>query len=246
MSGFNDVVTREASWYTTDPCPTFTNAPPQLLHRTRSVTDGQVFASSNVASSVTANFTSADIGSTIAASAFASTATIAVVTNASSVIMSASSSSTASSTDNAFTIDNGAPFDLVQGYMTKVPARQRALYITCEGIRNDELDEFQAHREVVYPILLTVYWSFGVGTGQLEDEQQNLHNAINSILLRTRGPLTDKTHNAQFVAAAAGGPEGDGRITVNLRNSYEQVTNREPLIAEIRYFVSDWLAGGLS
>lgn len=139
---------------------------------------------------------------------------------------------------------NGGPFDTVQGYWTKVPSRQRWLFVTCEGIKNDELDEFQAHREVLYNMLLTIYWSFEVGTGKLEDEQQNLHDAIDKVLIRLRGGITDHSHGGQFTAVAAGGPEGDGRISLRLPSAYEQVTARQSLVAEIRYTATDWLAGG--
>lgn len=175
MAGFNDVVTREAAWFSVDPPVGWSGAtPPNLLK--------------------------------------ASTP--------------------------------AGPFDAVQAYWPKVLSRQRWLIVTCEGIKNDELDEFQANREVLYNMLLTVYWSFEAGTGKAEDEQQNFHDAVNSVLIRLRAGLTDHSHNGQFTAVAAGGPEGDGRISVRMPSAYDQVTARQPLVAEIRYTATDWLPGG--
>jgi len=171
MAGFNDVVVREAAWYTVDPPPGFASAP-------------------------------------------------------------------------ALQAVNGGPFDGIQAYWTKVPQRQRWLFVTCEGEVRNELDEWQAHREAIYQMVLTILWSFEAGSGALEDEQQNLHDAVEKVLQRVYGLIGDKTHNSQFTAVAAGGPEGDGRITVRMPNSYDQVTARQPLMAEIRYFATDWLPGG--
>ncbi len=244
MSGFNDVVTRESAWFTTDPCPTYSTAP-QLLHRTRTVTDGLVFTNSNVASSSTAAWTSADLGSTIGSStSFASTATIQVITNASSVILSASS--TASSTGSTFVVDNGAPFDVVQGYLPKVSKRGKALYITVEPGREirEEIVEMAGRAEILYPLLILIEWSFNSSTGSLEDEQQNLATAVNSVMVRLRGLHNDHTHNAQFSAVAAGGPEGDGQIGVRINNAQDAVLAGGPLIAEIRYTATDWAIQG--
>ena len=139
-------------------------------------------------------------------------------------------------------VANGGYYDLVQSYFPKVIPRQKSLFLSCEGIKNDELIEFQAHRDVVYQMLLTSYWS--IESTDLETDQANHDAAINAVLLRIRGLIADKTHGNQFIAVAAGGPEGDGRITMRMPNSYNQITNRESLMAEIRYFASDWLVGG--
>jgi hypothetical protein len=142
-------------------------------------------------------------------------------------------------------IVNGGLYDTVQAYYSKVIPRGKYLFLTCEAILNDELVEWQANREVKYQMLLTSIWSIDSGSGKLEDDQQNHHNALQLVLARVRGLIADHTHGGAFpTGVGVGGPEGDGRITMRKPNEYQQIANGEPLTAEIRYIATDWVPGG--
>jgi len=136
---------------------------------------------------------------------------------------------------------NGGPFDVIQAYRPTVNRKGRvpSLFITREssGTASEENRiAMGGQKEWVHHFVAVISWPFRQGTtGKLEDEMQALDNAVAAVLERIRGPLGDKTHGAQFLSV--GEDEGDIRVTYT--DAVRDMTDREPLEAEIHYSALD-------
>ena len=93
---------------------------------------------------------------------------------------------------------NGGPFDVVQAYLPRVPAEQRALYVMRQRLASTH---FAAVRRMAkHRFLLRIVWPMRDAQGEAEDDQQALDDAVELVLARVTGFVHDKTHGSRFLS----------------------------------------------
>lgn len=98
----------------------------------------------------------------------------------------------------------GGPFDVIQPYWARTPAkRRRQLYVLRRSIA---VERFGFNRKINhYGFELRIIWPQSSQTGQAESVQQSLDAAVDLVIQRINGPLAmplDKTHGARFLSVA--------------------------------------------
>lgn len=129
----------------------------------------------------------------------------------------------------------GGPFDLIQGYVPRVPAsQQHVIYVLRRGLKDERFANIQ--KKLTYDFGLRIVWPILVGTGSAETEQRALDAAIDLVLQRIRGPQLDKSHGNRFLSVA----EDPSAIHVAWHDP-EQTIGLKFLSAEITYAADDFI-----
>ena len=95
---------------------------------------------------------------------------------------------------------NGGPWDNVQAYWARTPATQQTTIYVLRSVISDERAANIRIRPT-YDFTLKLVWPIRqTTTGIAEGEQQALDSAVDLLLQRIRGPLSDKTHGGRFLS----------------------------------------------
>ena len=95
---------------------------------------------------------------------------------------------------------NGGPWDNVQGYWARTPATQQTTIYVLRSSLSDER-AMNIRIRPTYDFSLKLVWPIRqTTTGIAEGEQQALDSAVDLLLQRIRGPLSDKTHGGRFLS----------------------------------------------
>ncbi|NUR65797.1 MAG: hypothetical protein HOQ47_08560 [Streptomyces sp.] len=101
----------------------------------------------------------------------------------------------------ALSVRQGGPFDVVQAYMPRTPAkRRRSLYVLRRSL---VVERFGFNRKINHHTFeLRIVWPQSSQTGQAESVQQALDDAVDLVVQRVSGLFQDKTHGARFLSVA--------------------------------------------
>jgi hypothetical protein len=129
---------------------------------------------------------------------------------------------------------SGGPFDVVQAYMPRTPAkRRRSLYVLRRGL---VVERFGFNRKINhYTFELRVVWPQSSPTGQAESVQQSLDDAVELALKRVSGLFQDKTHGARFLSVA----EDPTTINVVFGDPEQSIQAQADLTCSITYQADD-------
>lgn len=110
----------------------------------------------------------------------------------------------------------GGPWDTIQGYFPRTPAKsQTQIYVLRRGFKTQRFG--QQRRIPTYQFHLSLWWPIGSGTtgvGIAEAEQQNLDDAIDLLVQRIEGFVTDKSHGGRFMSVAEAPNGADITVTI--------------------------------
>lgn len=131
----------------------------------------------------------------------------------------------------------GGPFDVVQAYMPRTPAkRRRSLYVLRRSV---VVERFGFNRKINhYTFELRIFWPQSSATGQAESVQQSLDDAVELVIQRINGPLAmplDKTHGARFLSVA----EDPTTINVVFGDPEQTLQAQADLTCSITYQADD-------
>lgn len=130
----------------------------------------------------------------------------------------------------------GGPFQILQARWPRIPSTSKTqLYVLRNPSNSYRLERFADIRsQPKTELMLKLLWPMTQGSGSGEAEQLLFEQAIDQVLLRVQGPLTDKTHGGQFLSVA----EGHAGITVNY-DDIEQTMQARVFKAAITYTADD-------
>ncbi|NUP38164.1 MAG: hypothetical protein HOY76_14405 [Streptomyces sp.] len=132
----------------------------------------------------------------------------------------------------------GGPFDVVQPYKARTPAkRRRSLFVRRSSI---VVERFGFNRKINhYGFELQIVWPQTSSTGQAESVQQALDDAVELVIQRINGPVNtmplDKTHGARFMSVA----ENPTTITVLFEDPEQSLQQQADLKCLITYQADD-------
>jgi hypothetical protein len=132
----------------------------------------------------------------------------------------------------------GGPWDAIQPYFPRTPSKsQTQIYVLRRGFKTARFA--QQRRLPTYQFHLSLWWPIGQGTtgpGIAETEQQNLDNAIDLLVTRIEGYVTDKSHGGEFMSVAEA-PNG-ADIAVNIADPAQGIPSGY-LTASVAYTADD-------
>ncbi|MGW1744595.1 hypothetical protein ACWCRD_03045 [Streptomyces sp. NPDC002092] len=137
----------------------------------------------------------------------------------------------------ALSAAQGGPFDVIQPYWARTPAkRRRQLYVLRRTI---VVERFGFNRKINhYGLELRIIWPQSSQTGQAESVQQALDDAVELVIQRINGPLAmplDKTHGARFLSVA----EDPTTINVVFGDPEQTIQAQADLTCSITYQADD-------
>jgi hypothetical protein len=129
----------------------------------------------------------------------------------------------------------GGPFEVVQAYRPRTPARRKhgQLYVLRRRIRETRFAN--QRRMAHHSFFLDIVWPLQSGSGNAETEQAALDAAVELVLLRIGGYPGDKTHGGRFLAVA----ENPREVDVTFHDPATTLTGDAELRAEITYNADD-------
>ena len=115
----------------------------------------------------------------------------------------------------ALLVANGGPFDIVQARYPRTPAKSKtALYVTRHPGGSMEAERFATARtHYLHHFLLIAEWPMRSGTGSAESDLLAFEQAIDDVIARVQGPLTDKSHGGRFLAVME--DPAPGRLSID-------------------------------
>lgn len=108
----------------------------------------------------------------------------------------------------------GGPWDVIQAYAPRTPYQQQTqIYVLRRRAATERFS--QQRRMATHRFVLALVWPVGsstIGEGIAEQEQRAFDAAIDLLVTRIEGTLTDKTHGGRFlsVAESTGGSSQTG------------------------------------
>jgi hypothetical protein len=129
----------------------------------------------------------------------------------------------------------GGPWDVVHPYWGRTPpSNQHGLYVVRQKLHYERSANIRTMP--TYQFLIKVRWPILTSTGNAEEEQQSLDDAIDLVVRRIAGPLLDKSHGNRFLSVA----ENPSYIDVDFDDPEHSLSDGRVLRAEIRYFADDF------
>lgn len=129
---------------------------------------------------------------------------------------------------------SGGPFDVVQAYWPRTPAkRRRSLYVLRRSL---VVERFGFNRKINHHTFdLRIVWPQSSQTGQAESVQQALDDAVDLVVQRVSGLFQDKTHGARFLSVA----EDPTTINVQFADPDQTIQAQADLMCSITYQADD-------
>jgi hypothetical protein len=129
---------------------------------------------------------------------------------------------------------SGGPFDVVQAYWPRTPAkRRRSLYVLRRSV---VVERFGFNRKINHHTFeLRIVWPQTSSTGQSESVQQDLDDAVDLVITRVSGLFQDKTHGARFLSVA----EDPTTIGVQFGDPEQTIQAQADLTCSITYQADD-------
>jgi hypothetical protein len=114
----------------------------------------------------------------------------------------------------------GGPWDVIQAYAPRSPYQQQTqLYVLRRRAATSRFS--QQRRIATHHFVLALVWPTGsstIGEGIAEDEQRAFDAAIDLLVQRVEGTVTDHTHGGRFlsVAESTGGTNQPGAPAIDI------------------------------
>ncbi len=131
----------------------------------------------------------------------------------------------------------GGPWEAIQPFFPRTPARQKTQLYVC-SLQADDNRFANVRIMPRYEITLVWYWPVRVTTSPLaETEQQNVKNALDLLVQRIRGPVGDKTHGGAFLSAGEV-PRAPG-VHVTIEPPWVTIDADKELRGTVVYYADD-------
>jgi hypothetical protein len=112
--------------------------------------------------------------------------------------------------------DLTAQFQIIQARFPRTPsASQTALYVCRKPNQTAEQARFATQRiQLIHNFDLRLHWPMTSGTGAAEADQLAFDQAIDVVIARITGPISDKSHGGRFSWVA----EDPSRISIDVED----------------------------
>ena len=136
----------------------------------------------------------------------------------------------------ALKTSDGGPFQILQARWPRTPSTSKtALYVLRAPSMSFMVDRYAAPRSLLTTqFLLRLTWPLASGSGSAEIEQLAFEQAIDSVLTRIMGTISDKTHGGRFLSVG----ESRTGIVVNYQDPEASIQARS-FGASINYSADD-------
>ena len=133
---------------------------------------------------------------------------------------------------------NGGPWDVIQAFWTRTPATQQTqIYVMSLEITDDRSANIRTMPR--HQIVLELHWPLRETTSPLaEQTQQGFKNAIDLLVQRIRGPVSDKTHGGAFLSV--GEVPREQAIHVAIEPPWQTIPASKELAARVTYYADDF------
>jgi hypothetical protein len=131
-------------------------------------------------------------------------------------------------------VEPNGPWSVIQTFIPRVTAKKKAgVYVLLPTTR---ITRFSNIRSMpTYDFELKLVWPLSSGIGSAEEDLQAFYVAVDLLIRRILGPLSDKTHGGRFLSGA----ENPKYLEVNIDDPDTTIGSMAGFVGKVTYSADD-------